>query len=615
MSLLDFENEKVFEGGFKKNVFKTLLMAYAPFKKSLVLVLLFGVVGRLIVLANTNMVGFWVDSLKHPERLPAMMKTWEAKDFVWALLALTAVGFALTTYFRIRFSRISSRAVSSLYDETTLRVSRAPMSFFDRNPVGRILTRFSSDYGNIFRLFGGPLAEFFSILFDLIALVILLTVVHASLLGLMVIYAGANLLIYYLNRNTLREARRTLSSQRGPSLAHFAETAQGAISIRLFEKETLFQARFAHLDKLYLESKRKTVALALIYVFQMNFLSTLWFLVIGFYSWWGLKQGFMTVGDVGVSLSLILFSFNAVQMFFEWLTQLEEGFVGVERMDDYLRRPLESYMKLPSKAQFKTNHPQNTLAEEHQRKWDATSDFEIKFENVSFKYSPDSNSNWIFKNFNLVIPEGQKLGIIGRTGSGKSSLLQILSHLYPLSEGSIQIGANNPQNNGDLQLLRKSVAYLPQDPVIFKSSLRDNLNLERNRSDSELVEALLKVGLGPWFNSIEQDLDYELQEKGKNISLGEKQLLGLARCLLQKAPIFVLDEATSALDPITEKIVLSVLHQEYKGKTLLFVAHRLQTLNICDEILWLERGKIKLKGRAQDVLSHFEKMNLASRQI
>ena len=613
MSLLGLDSEKIFEGGFKKTVFQTLWMAYAPFRKSLFFALTLGFVGRVIVLANTNMVGFWVDSIAHRDKLPLVMRDWESQNFVWALLTLTMVGFTLTTFYRVRFSRISSRAVSSLYDETTLRVSRAPMSFFDRNPVGRIMTRFSSDYGNIFRLFGGPLAEFFSILFDLIALVVLLTVVHGSMFILMLAYAAANILIYRLNRSRLREARRALSSQRGPSIAHFAETAQGAISIRLFEKEPLFQARFAYLDKVYLESKRRTVALVLSYVFQMNFLSTLWFLVGGFYAWWGLRQGFMTVGDVGVSLGLIVFSFNSVQMFFEWLTQLEEGFVGVERMDDYLRRPLEKHMSLPTRALYKTDHPQDTKLDEEKRRAAKPTSFEIKFDNVSFKYNNDQD--WIFKNFNLVIPEGQKLGIIGRTGSGKSSLLQILSHLYPLTEGSVAIGDNDPDKGGDLQNLRKAVAYLPQDPVIFKASLRDNLNLENICSETEMIEALFKVGMGPWFESIGQNLDYELQEKGKNISLGEKQLLGLARCLLQKAPIFVLDEATSALDPVTEKIVLTVLRQEYKGKTLLFVAHRLQTLGICDEILWLEKGKVKLKGRAQEVLSHFEKVNLASRQV
>ena len=191
----------------------------------------------------------------------------------------------------------------------------------------------------------------------------------------------------------------------------------------------------------------------------------------------------------------------------------------------------------------------------------------------------------------------------------------MMSHLYPLSEGSVSIGPYNPSRGGDLQLLRQMITYLPQDPVIFKASLRENLDLEGKHTDDELSESLFKVGLGPWFESIQRNFQYELQEKGKNISIGEKQLLGLARCLLQKAPIFILDEATSSLDPSTEKIVLSVLKQEYRGKTLLFVAHRLQTLDICDEILWLEKGRVRMKGRTHDVLSHFEKMNLPSRQV
>jgi ABC-type multidrug transport system fused ATPase/permease subunit len=612
MNQSGMDQEPIFEGGFKTTIFQTLLMAYAPYRKSLFWILSMGFVGRLLALANTNLVGAWVDRLTQPERLPEVMKTWEPLDFVGALLILTGLAFLLTSAFRIRFSRISARAVSSLYDETTLRISRAPMSFFDRNPAGRIMTRFSSDYGNIFRLFGGPLAEFFSIVFDLIALVILLTWTHPSLFLLMLVFAGANFLVYGLNRSRLREARRSLSSQRGPGLAHFAETAQGAISIRLFEKQSLFKMRFKTLDQVYLDSKRQTVALALNYIFQMNFLSTLWFLVIGIYSLWGVKKGFMSVGDAGISMGLILFSFNSVQFFFEWLAQLEEGFVGVERMDDYLRKSLEPFMKLPSRTQYETGHPCDTPVEEAARLNFKPRKFEIKFDHVGFRYL--SEGEFIFKDLSFMIPEGQKLGIIGRTGSGKSTLLQVLSHLYPLSNGSVSVGEINPSKGGDLQSLRKMISYLPQEPVIFKASLRHNLDLEGRHSDDKLIESLMKVGLGPWFSSHQRSLDFELQEKGKNVSIGEKQLLGLARCLLQDSPILVLDEATSALDPVTEKIVLNVLHQEYRGKTLLFVAHRIATLNFCDEILWLEKGHVKMRGKTTEVLALYEKLNLASRQ-
>ena len=121
-----------------------------------------------------------------------------------------------------------------------------------------------------------------------------------------------------------------------------------------------------------------------------------------------------------------------------------------------------------------------------------------------------------------------------------------------------------------------------------------------------MIECLKTVGLGPWFKSIGSELNFDLQEKGKNLSSGEKQLLGLARGILQDSPILILDEATSALDPVTEKIVLNVLEKEAKNKTLIFVAHRLQTLHFCDSILWLENGKIKMQGPPKNLLSQFE---------
>ena len=229
--------------------------------------------------------------------------------------------------------------------------------------------------------------------------------------------------------------------------------------------------------------------------------------------------------------------------------------------------------------------------------------FEINFNNVQFRYL--DNQNPILSQINFKIPERQRLGIIGRTGSGKSSLLQVLTYLYPF-EGDVSIGHLNPKKGSDLNLYRSMISYLPQEPTLLRTSLRSNLDLEKRRTDAEIVRSIEQVGLGPWFRSIGQDLNFQLQEKGKNLSIGERQLLGLARCLLQNAPILVLDEATSALDPITEKIVLNVLENEAKEKTLIFIAHRLQTLNFCDQILWIEKGKIKAYGKPKELLSQFE---------
>lgn len=596
----ELEIEKKFEGGFKKSIFETLMMCYAPFRKKLFLVLSVGALGRLLALSNTNMIGFWVDSLTTQSTYSvSWFQNWVSTDFLYALLGLTASGFLLTTFFRISFSRLSARAVSSLYDETTYRVSRAPMKFFDQNPLGRIITRFSSDYGNIFRLFGGPLAEFFSILFDLIAFVILMTFLHPSFFVLMLVYGASSWLIYVLNRDSLRTARRQLSQQRGPSIAHFAETVQGSINIRLFEKELLFNRHFTELDSQYLSSKNKTFLKVVSYIFQMNAMSTLWFLIVGAYSYWGLQSGFLTVGDVGSALGLVIISFNSIQMFFEWLTQLEEGFVGVERMDDYLRRPIERFSELPAQTLYNTQHP----VKKTQVELNPKVNFEIQFQNVNFRYSEEQN--WILKNLNLHIPERQRLGIIGRTGSGKSTLLQCLTYLYPF-EGDVSIGPLSPTRGANLIQYRSLVSYLPQEPAVLKATLRENLDLQRKYDDATLIQNLIKVGLGPWFKSIGSDLNFELQEKGKNLSIGEKQLLGLARCLLQDCPILILDEATSALDPVTEKIVLNVLENEAQDKTLIFVAHRLQTLQFCDHILWLENGKIKQQGLPRDLLSQFE---------
>lgn len=254
------DGEQRTESGYSITVFQTLKESYRPFMGRILATFFFGILGRTLLLANANVIGFWVDSFCKPEHgiqckpVPHLLQGFVSEDYLKLLGFMAVIGFLCTLSFRTIFSRLSAQAISRLYDEVTLRTSRLPMSFFDATPAGRIITRFSSDYGNVFRLFGGPLAEFFSIIFDLLVMIVLITVASPYYLLFVILIGFFYYGLYRLNRQTLRQARRDLSVSRSPSIAHFAETTQGASTIRSFRRQESFVERFSRLDRTSRES-------------------------------------------------------------------------------------------------------------------------------------------------------------------------------------------------------------------------------------------------------------------------------------------------------------------------------------------------------------------------
>jgi ABC-type multidrug transport system fused ATPase/permease subunit len=617
------EQESKFTGSYNQTVFETLKVAYRPYMSKVIFCLALGFLGRLALLGNANIIGFWVDSYCIPSandfcrEVPVFFRHFSAYNYIFLLLGLTLLGFSFVLIFRVLFSRLSALAVSQIYDETTLRTSRQPMSFFDTTPAGRIITRFSSDYGNVFRLFGGPLAELLAIVFDILAMVLLISLASPLYLPLVFLIGFTDYLIFRLNASKLREARRTLSANRSPSIAHFAETTQGASTVRSFNKQNSFANRFESLDQIYLNNKLDTTRAVMTFSFQINCMTALFLLITGLGAWTLLHEGYLSVGSIGVAFSFIALSGNTVQMFFEWISQFEEAMVGVERLDNYLRKPLEQGSRLPSSTLFQTNHP--TLSEREERtlaemRLTSRPSASVSFENVSFRYRDDLPE--VLKNLSFEIKAGERFGIIGRTGSGKSSLIQALFYLYPVQSGTIRINGLRPDPlNGssfadsvDLNVYRRSIAFIAQDPTLFRGTLRQNLDVEGKLPDQVLIEALAKVSLNEWAN--EYDLAHPVEEKGRNLSQGERQLLCMARCLLQESPVIVMDEATSSVDPQSEEILVRATEEFFKDKTQIIIAHRLSTLQNCDRILWLQNGEIRMIGSPQEVLPVFQRSKL-----
>jgi ABC-type multidrug transport system fused ATPase/permease subunit len=433
--------------------------------------------------------------------------------------------------------------------------------------------------------------------------------------------AFLNYFLWRKNRDHLRQSRRDLSAIRSPSIAHFAETAQGATTVRTFNREASFSQRFYSLDQSYLDQKLKTIGALIRYSVKMNSLTALLLLVTGVSAYYWLNNGWISIGSLGVALGFITLSGMTVQMFFEWMAQFEEALVGMERLDQYLRTPIEPRAYLPASSKVDTQQPRYTKEQELQsqsaRLYDNSSmpnsvprSLGVVLKNVWFRYQPELP--FVLKGLHFEIKAGERLGIIGRTGSGKSSLIQALFYLYPLSEGEIEVGGKSPMANDlvgknrlvNLEVYRREMSFISQESVLFRGTLRENLDLPGQMQDSSLIEALERVGLNELANK--EGLNLQVEERGRNLSLGEKQLVCMARCLLQDAPIVIMDEATSSVDPQSEEILVRATDEFFTGRTQIIIAHRLSTLKKCDRILWLDQGEIRMVGSPDSVLQAFE---------
>lgn len=634
--------DKRFAGKYGSGVFRALSFAFQPYLFLLAILVVIGFVGRLSMLSVAWVIGVWTDTLCtgaacRPAENWAQELTGEELTLV--LLGLSGLGFFGNLLFRIPFTRIGALGVSRIYDAVTYATSRLPQSFFDRTPVGRIVSRFSSDYGAVIRMAGGPLGEFCTIVFDLAIITAFIGAANPLFLPLVVVTIALNLVVFKLNRNAMREARRNLSRERAPSIAHFAETSQGHSSIRLYTKENSFLVRFQSLVRRYLGSRINTVYVIQRFSFQMVFTTGLLLLLsaaVGLYLY---HMGRLSVGDLGVTFTFVAMLSSTCQQFFDYIGRFDEALTGIERLDEYLGMPLEPGAEEESTSSFlaspgsgRQNAHRRSCAssapERHQMKFPSTwpDPGALCVHNLSMRYGKDLPL--VLDGVSFELRQGERLGVIGRTGSGKSSLISALFCLYPFESGTVSCNGTVPPLLGEhadehlalvsLSRFRQGMSLIAQEPVLFRGTLRHNLFVPRFREgdqsvsgpdDSEMYAVLEAVGLGFWIREtaggVGKALDFTVAEGGAPLSAGQRQLVCMARALLQKAPVIILDEATSCVDPRSEEQLMQASRDLLRGVTQVIVAHRLSTISDCDRILWLDHGRVKMLGDAPSVLNAF----------
>ncbi|XP_074155461.1 LOW QUALITY PROTEIN: ATP-binding cassette sub-family C member 4 [Sminthopsis crassicaudata] len=461
-------------------------------------------------------------------------------------------------------------ASQNLHNKMFESILKAPILFFDRNPIGRILNRFSKDIGHLDDLLPLTFLDFLQTLLQVIGVVaVAISVIPwiaIPLLPLAIVFIF--LRRYFLE--TSRDVKRLESTTRSPVFSHLSSSLQGLWTIRAYRAEQRFQELFdAHQD-LHSEAWFLFLTTSRWFAVRLDAICAIFVIVTAFGSL--ILAQTLNAGQVGLALSYAITLMGMFQWGVRQSAEVENMMISVERVIEYT--DLEKEAPWESKKPPPPNWPQEGV---------------IVFDNVNFTYSLDGPV--ILKHLTALIKSREKVGIVGRTGAGKSSLIAALFRLSE-PEGKIWIDKVMTTEIG-LHDLRKKMSIIPQEPVLFTGTMRKNLDPFNEYTDEELWNALREVQLKEAIEDLPGKMDTELAEAGSNFSVGQRQLVCLARAILRKNRILIIDEATANVDPRTDELIQKTIREKFDQCTVLTIAHRLNTIIDSDKIMVLDAGRLK----------------------
>ncbi|CAF1022216.1 unnamed protein product, partial [Didymodactylos carnosus] len=492
---------------------------------------------------------------------------------VKGLIIYSGLGIAhgSLTFIMQLLSRLSAyHAGKKLHYAILNGVLHAPMSFFDTTPLGRIVNRFSKDIDSVDSSLPNSLSLSLNTMISVaVTMIILIYGSYFSIIALIPL----TILFLFIQRvyvASSRQLRRLDSITRSPVYSNFSETIQGLSSIRAYNA----QQRFINLSD-YLLDKNQSCYLASCVTnrwlsLRLETIASLLTLLTSLFA--VLMRNKLSAGTVGLTITYAMQIAQSLNLIVRMTSDIETNIVSVERINEYSQLEREAPWEI-----LDTKPPSN---------W--PSNGEIQFVHLSTRYR--DGLELVLKDLTIDIQAGEKIGIIGRTGSGKSSLCLALFRIIEPTQGKIIIDNIDITQIG-LHDVRLKITIIPQDAVIFAGTLRFNLDPFGTYTDEEIWNVLELVHLKHRTSTLENGLSYQLTEGGENLSAGEKQLLCLARALLRKSKIFVLDEATAAIDMETDRLIQQTIRSAFKDATVLTIAHRLHTILDSTRILVLSRGR------------------------
>lgn len=572
----EIDKEKTRSGSIGFQVYWRYLRSGGGYFSIFVLIALF-VLSQGSANAGDYFVTYWVNLEQDYNEHHNDTLNRDAIIYQYSGITLGLIVFALAhcIYFFIFFMRASI----SLHDYTFSKISYATMKFFNTNPSGRILNRFSKDLGIVDEYIPSVLSDVMEVGLLLLGTIVLTCIVN---IWLLLPSLGLMLLFYVLRKiylETSRSVKRIEAVTRSPIFGQMTASMQGLSTIRAFSAQQILIHEFDNYQDLHSAAWFLFICSNRAFGFWLDVICIVF---IGSVTMTLLAFGNdLYGGDMGLIITQYMGLMGSLQWGMRQWSELENQMTSVERVLEYTKVERE---------------PQRELKAPLPKDWPGSG--KLEFRNLSLRYACDQPA--VLKNLNVQIFPGEKVGIVGRTGAGKSSIIVALFQLYP-TEGQILID-DVDMAEIPLDILRSKISIIPQEPVLFSGTMRKNLDPFDEYSDDVLWKSLEQVELKDVVAELPSGLSSNVTEGGANFSVGQRQLVCLARAIIRNNKILVLDEATANVDPHTDALIQKTIRKQFADFTVLTIAHRLHTIMDSHKILVMNAGSAVEFGHPHSLL-------------
>ena len=554
-----------------RELFSRILKLFKPYRRSMTIIITFICLSSITYGLTPYLMSLIIKQLEMQSDPLILI------FFIINTLILNSLGYLFNYVNRRTGNRMVYGVCYNLRRQTNLRVLEQDLSFFDKYPTGRIVSRINSDGAK----FGGSVTMFTELISSFLIFIVVfipMIIISPLLTGVFMIIVPFVFAFTLSFRKITR--RKSLYGQRSLAQvnAFVQESMAGIQIIKSFRQEESQYNNFKAINKQsYRVNMSRALYLSILFP-SLDILVAVLYALLIFFGGNLILQGELSGSDIYLFLQSSLLMFSPILQIAGFWAQFQDGLSAAERI--FALQDSQSYIKQGGRVLDSIKG-------------------KIEFDNLGFEYVPDKP---VFKDFNLLIQPGETVAIVGHTGAGKSSLTKILLRLYEFQSGDVRIDGHSIRDIS-LSEYRRSIGFIPQVPFLWADTIENNVKYgSPEASHEDVIWALERSGGMEWIKNLDRGLETFILERGKVLSMGQRQLIVFARVLLQNPSILILDEATASVDPFTELQIQEAMEKVMQGRSTIIIAHRLTTVRNVDRIIVLDHGTIVEEGNHESLM-------------